>query len=534
MKKLRWFLDVNHVRTVEESRDLQMELLEHLKMVSMIRPRKKKPDTRHPPPPPSPPLNVSATHPKTDQESKEDLSRFLQLVASKSLFGSGGLTLQILRVFRFLTRVQSNRVQVGRSSVLNVLNCLYSSVSNIRREASCVLRNLAYDDSHVTHLLSLAGIKPLIDLANSPMEAPDTRSASGATLQSISYRKQGRLTLIELGGVGLALKLVDNPYPNIRLRGVGILRNLTVDARIPSAVRESGIVPKIEALLTSKTPEEAEYAAGVLQNISREKRTRKLLMAGDTVSALGRLALSSAYVPAQATAVCALGNLLLPEAGAGYEGFRRKRLIKAILSDMLAVGVLGSALFDPDQWKSFSLTASNPHPSPVPSPSESKTTRASEPKQAGPSQPRQARPSEPRKATTEPEESPSEYKTTYPLQHEEARPSESNNTYAMEPKKVRSAEPKGNPNDETKSGRYSSSSTGCIRNRYSGGSPVRYNCVTPGYAWEDLGSRLEVERSGKKNVVVLKPLSRGDTYELDRDPAPRMGDTARTNSDEDY
>jgi len=97
------------------------------------------------------------------------------------------------------------------------------------------------------------------------------------------------------------------------------------------------------SLLCSRHTEEAGYAAGVIQNLSRHKKAR-LLLQGQAVSLLIGLALTSTHLPAQVAAVCALHNLLSPALGSGFSGFKRRRLLKNVLSDALALGMIGSAV----------------------------------------------------------------------------------------------------------------------------------------------------------------------------------------------
>jgi hypothetical protein len=123
-------------------------------------------------------------------------------------------------------------------------------------------------------------------------------------------------------------------------------------------IRDAGIIPKLERLLHSRIEEEAGYAAGALQNLARDERSRKILLSLDVVPRLGKLVLTSSHVPAQIAAICALCNSLAPGIGAGFSGFTRKRLLKKVLSDALALGMIGSSLYGAsgaDSWSSSAI-----------------------------------------------------------------------------------------------------------------------------------------------------------------------------------
>jgi len=275
----------------------------------------------------------------------EDLKPLLRLLSGESFFGEqGSIGYMVLKALTLLSRHEHNRKQFTEPDVARALSLLSNPVSKFRLEAALLVRNLCHDQEKVRMTVDLAGSRALLHLLRNPNEKPDSRAAAAAALQSITYRHTGRMSVLEFDGLAAALGLVHCKYTTLRTRAIGLLRNLTVDIRTATRVYEAGAVESLCSLLCSCHAEETGYAAGVIQNLSRHNKARILLLKGQAVSLLSRLALTSTHLPAQVAAVCALCNLLSPGLGTGFSGFKRRRLLKNVLSDALALGIIGSAL----------------------------------------------------------------------------------------------------------------------------------------------------------------------------------------------
>jgi len=333
MKSLWNYLSTNNQSSFEESASRRIQLLEYLKEFVLIWSRKE------------------------DEVKEAQLSLLLPLIHSKVVFdGEPILALYILRSLSILARAKSNRVQFNSSSVSAIVQCLYSSSDKIQISAIGLLRNLCRDDDFVEIVIQQGAIKSLLNILTSK-NSPTAREGAAATLQSVSYRVHGRKVLVELGGLSSAMKVFECNIPRLRMRALAILQNLTVDPSVVFQIRDSGLIPKLEQMLDSSIEEEAGYAAGTIQNLAREPKSRAILMETKAVSRLSKIAFSSTHVPAQTSAICAMCNILMPQQGSGFKGFQRRRLLKEALSDALFFSLTASALLESKEWKSFASSA---------------------------------------------------------------------------------------------------------------------------------------------------------------------------------
>jgi len=345
MQQLNVFLSKHSLKEIGSDQKLTSLLAENLKMVA---------------------VNQSGRDLKSSPTG--NISNLLRLFREKSICGETSDSTVVQRLIRsltLLTRAAGYRAQVDSTSISIVLGLLRHQVTNIRREAVNLLRNLCHDKLKVLEVSRLAGIKPILFLLTRNNESPDTRTAAAAALQSISFRRSGRMSIIELGVLPAVMELLSTPFPQLRTRVVGLLRNLSVDIRVSVRMREANLIPTLERLLKSRNVEEVGYVSGTVQNLARDECSRGILAGGQSVRSLGNLILACSHVPNQVAALCALVNILLPQVGTGFEGFKRKRLLKMILSDALALGILGSVLYD-KRWNVSNLPSIKSNPSALP------------------------------------------------------------------------------------------------------------------------------------------------------------------------
>mmetsp|Transcript_14168 Transcript_14168/g.34530 ORF Transcript_14168/g.34530 Transcript_14168/m.34530 type:complete len:571 (-) Transcript_14168:326-2038(-) len=342
----RFLIRYKWLEDVAAKHELRTELLEHIKVLVMVLNRQNR-------------STVSGKAAKEGNERVEDLSYLLQLFQCESLLeacASNGLLSQLMRALVLLTRHAGNRTQIDSPTLSFVLSLVSSSESALRRQAADLLRNLCHDKSQVQEVSRLGGIKPILGLLTTAGELVDTQSSACAVLQSISYRDQGRMSLLELGALPVAMRLMRTKYAGLRTHAIGLLRNLSVDLRVSRTIRDAHLIPILESMLLSRGAEEAGYAAGTIQNLARDEVSRLAFLEGKVVGLLGRLVLVCSYVPAQVAAVCALVNILSPTLGKGFEGFTRRRLMKAVLSDALAMSLIGSSLTRTSrEWREIAI-----------------------------------------------------------------------------------------------------------------------------------------------------------------------------------
>jgi hypothetical protein len=120
-------------------------------------------------------------------------------------------------------------------------------------------------------------------------------------------------------------------------RLLGFLHNVSSEAMVVRAIRESGAINEIlEAMDAKPITSLTVDAAGLVQNLAREDESRKQLLDGGVVDKLLNLTLSS-DLQAQVRAVGAILNLLGPSCDDTDS-------LKQALARLIALSALGRAL----------------------------------------------------------------------------------------------------------------------------------------------------------------------------------------------
>ena len=283
-----------------------------------------------------------------------ELQFCLGLMRSKALLsGTEGSVLlaPLLRVLTVLARAPPNRQQLGGDALLTVVTHLYSKSASVRHGAVSLLVNLCYDQKKVDAVVELGGVKPLVTILTRDKESLATRDAAASALVSIAYRPNGRMTLLELKALPTAVALLSSDVGKLRAKGAGIVRNLSVDLRVTAMAREAGAIAPLVSLVSRLTTQGAANAAGAVQNLAREDASREALAKTPIVGYLVRMILVCPRVKGQVSACAALCNMLAPRITAkGFCGFRRKLLLKSVLSDALAMGIAAPVVCGEQQW----------------------------------------------------------------------------------------------------------------------------------------------------------------------------------------
>uniref|UniRef100_A0A6V3JL90 Armadillo repeat-containing protein 8 n=1 Tax=Lotharella globosa TaxID=91324 RepID=A0A6V3JL90_9EUKA len=187
----------------------------------------------------------SSTKPPTDTDSDveelaskpvEDIKPLLKLLSGSSFGEKTSIGYAVLKALTLLSRHKQNRKQFAEHDVASALSLLSNPASKIRLEAALLVRNLCYDEAKVSMAVELSGPRAILHLLRNPSEKPDSRAAAAAALQTITYRHSGRLCVLEFNGLAVILELINCKYTTLRVRAIGILRNLTVDIRSLCAV----------------------------------------------------------------------------------------------------------------------------------------------------------------------------------------------------------------------------------------------------------------------------------------------------------
>eukprot|EP00466_Bigelowiella_natans_P019310 jgi/Bigna1/68205/fgenesh1_pg.5_\ len=381
MQQLNVFLSKHSLKEIGSDQKLTSLLAENLKMVA---------------------VNQSGRDLKSSPTG--NISNLLRLFREKSICGETSDSTVVQRLIRsltLLTRAAGYRAQVSNNVAKHMLilrlfqlysvyfvtkSQMYSYMISmgdkfrltlhtfqIRREAVNLLRNLCHDKLKVLEVSRLAGIKPILFLLTRNNESPDTRTAAAAALQSISFRRSGRMSIIELGvenegggtfeksqrgykgfSADAGSKLDSNTGRESFSSSFSILERCMLARVITEPTPEEH-----ERLLKSRNVEEVGYVSGTVQNLARDECSRGILAGGQVVVVV------VVMVVVLVAALCALVNILLPQVGTGFEGFKRKRLLKMILSDALALGILGSVLYD-KRWNVSNLPSIKSNPSALP------------------------------------------------------------------------------------------------------------------------------------------------------------------------
>lgn len=229
---------------------------------------------------------------------------------------------------------------------------------------SAVVQNLCFEAGNVGVVAAAGVIPPLLGLLSRPRAGAETAAAAAGALQSVVYRHDGRSAArttkaasvlcgvlsrwlapaaATAGGRGAAaaaasaadmdtgegaagaesaatdgdavcrlLEAEGGAVGRLLIRCTGALHNLSCDPLAVVSLREGGALPLFKRLLQLPLGPLSASAAGALQNMSREPRSRQALRSQtSTLRQLAALLVGSAP-EAQQAAAAALMNILAP------------------------------------------------------------------------------------------------------------------------------------------------------------------------------------------------------------------------------
>mmetsp|Transcript_30753 Transcript_30753/g.40623 ORF Transcript_30753/g.40623 Transcript_30753/m.40623 type:complete len:319 (+) Transcript_30753:176-1132(+) len=264
----------------------------------------------------------------------DDLTLVFDVLGSE-VFRRSDLLVPLLKVMKILMRKPENRASVLDAQMANLVLVLSAPPSMVAaREAANVILNMCYDSQNVVMFVQQGGARALVPLTQSP-DINLQGSALGA-LQSVSYQKEGRSALREIGAISLVCSLLESEHQKVQARAVGAVHNLSADAQNLHHIREAGGLEALVPLLRSHESEVCSLAAGALQNLSRERASRKVLYACGAVAPLTDL-LVGADIHSQASAAGALLNILGPELDDS-----KKEAFGVFLADSIVMGTIVS------------------------------------------------------------------------------------------------------------------------------------------------------------------------------------------------
>ncbi|KAL9646979.1 hypothetical protein ABK040_013835 [Willaertia magna] len=157
----------------------------------------------------------------------------------------------------------------------------------------------------------------------------DLISAAVGAIQSISFTKAGKETIISHKGVEKVCPLITEDDINIKSRAIGAIHNLSSGLRVVRILREEGVIACLVSLLSENTPQVLTPSiAGCIQNISREEASRKIIQQIGGVTSLTNLLFTCRDLKCQVCTIGALLNILGPD----VHGEVDRKALKKILS----------------------------------------------------------------------------------------------------------------------------------------------------------------------------------------------------------
>ena len=302
--------------------------------------------------------------------------RFLKICARKAVnraaFGEEGINAAL--------RPLSARCGGGKTTITGADATRSVIKTRVAAESASALLNACYERENVDALVRHGGVAPLVRALDPPANvgaaSPELaralqalRASAAGALQSVCFQRAGRVETLARNGVPALLRALRDGAsagprndPNLSVRAIGALRNVTGDAEAIRAVRAfDGGVELVVDLLEHGDETVAGSAAGATQNLSRERASRARARERGAVEKLTRLLGGSSDPETQAAAAGALMNILGPEldggrkegekksggnGGGGERGGEARKALGKIVSSALALSVVWEALYD--------------------------------------------------------------------------------------------------------------------------------------------------------------------------------------------
>jgi len=279
------------------------------------------------------------------------------------------------KCLKILLRKQLNRTLIGKQGIISIIKTLVRQTENKTSavaEIGNVVVNTCYNGDNVQLFLDEGGLPPLTKLLQS--RDPVVQSSILAALQGICYVPIGRQILLrhDPETIKIITYFLSSHDDYVRARASGAIHNISADSQSIRILRETYCIPTIISLLHDPVIETCQSCAGLLQNMSREIRSKEMILESEAVTPLTELLFGS-DIQCQVAAVGALFNLLSSvddtdtETQTETERERdreterntepvtislinhtteKKVALKELLSQGLMIGALQSCLFD--------------------------------------------------------------------------------------------------------------------------------------------------------------------------------------------
>lgn len=163
--------------------------------------------------------------------------------------------------------------------------------------------------------------------------------AAAAAFQSFAFHQIGKVYLCskDVHVKAISMTLESNLGSPLFQSLLGFLHNMSSEDIVIQRIRESGMIKEIlDALKSGEDNSMTVDATGLVQNLAREDKSRKILLENNTIDILLKLTISY-NIQTQVRAVGAILNLLSPTC-------EDTNSLKQALSRLIALSALSKAL----------------------------------------------------------------------------------------------------------------------------------------------------------------------------------------------
>ena len=240
-----------------------------------------------------------------------DLATLCTVIRDKDCAMDADVYERMTGLLHALLKRPQNRKQLEGQVLSTVIESVKLAVTNHNVEASrwailSMLRCLVIPDSRI-HCID--SVPHLVNAMFVCAKNPTVQAASASIIQLIGETSLGRDELKKWNAIPALVSLLFHDSLNVVQRALSALQELTCDLSCCQLVGDAGGVFPIIALLgMRKSPDVTRIAAGVVQNLSRDKETVGLVQAAGATEAVTPLLLDS-NPSVQCSAVGALLNL---------------------------------------------------------------------------------------------------------------------------------------------------------------------------------------------------------------------------------